>query len=206
MFFEEQAKQRIIGGLIEDTIDWKQKSEVLKKFAAKKNSILEILSHDLAGLLANIQGLSSILKNQLKPYGNEELNKTVKMIAETSKRAISLIREFVQQEFLESVQVNLIKKRVDIVKELGEVMDQYQNSQQDIRKTFHFFSSSDSLFIEMDDVKFMQVINNLISNAIKFTSDGGEITVRLEDQKEHILIMVKDNGIGIPSHLQEGLF
>lgn len=46
----------------------------------------------------------------------------------------------------------------------------------------------------------------MISNAIKFASDGGEITLRIEEQEEHVLFTVEDNGVGIPAHLQEGLF
>jgi two-component system sensor histidine kinase VicK len=60
--------------------------------------------------------------------------------------------------------------------------------------------------VEADEVKFMQVINNLISNAIKFTHDGGIITIRIEEKKNLILISIQDNGIGIPEHLQDGLF
>src|SRR5207253_7910739 len=57
-----------------------------------------------------------------------------------------------------------------------------------------------------DDTKFMQVINNLISNAIKFTPDGGEITVSLEEKEETVLITVADTGIGIPEKFHATLF
>jgi two-component system sensor histidine kinase VicK len=58
----------------------------------------------------------------------------------------------------------------------------------------------------LDDNKFMQVINNLISNAIKFTPDGGEITVALEEKEESVLIKVADTGIGFLEKYHATLF
>lgn len=204
--YEEQSDRKIIAGIIENITDLKEHAHLLNKFAAKKNAVLEILSHDLSRPLANIQSLSGILADELKRFNEKEIDKIIEMIAESSKRGINLIRTFVQQEFLESAQAKLIKKRVNIVNELKLIMDQYQEEEQMVGKTFYFEASSDAISMRIDDAKFLQVINNLLSNSIKFTQEGGVITVRVEEEKEHVLMSVEDNGIGIPKHLQEGLF
>ncbi|WPP51690.1 PAS domain-containing sensor histidine kinase [Catalinimonas niigatensis] len=204
--YEEHSDQRIIAGMIENITDLKEHTHLLNKFAAKKNAVLEILSHDLSRPLTNIQSLSGILADELKPYNEKEIDKIIGMIAESSKRGINLIRTFVQQEFLESAQAKLIKKRVNIVHECKMVMDQYQEEEQMVGKTFYFEASSDAISMRIDDAKFMQVINNLLSNAIKFTQEGGVITVRVLEEDDHVLITVEDDGVGIPKHLQEGLF
>ena len=85
-------------------------------------------------------------------------------------------------------------------------MEEYQATQQLTGKTFHFLPDSDKIYLELDDFKFMQVINNLISNAIKFTPDGGEITVALEEKEDRVLIRVADTGIGIPEKFHATLF
>ena len=85
-------------------------------------------------------------------------------------------------------------------------MEEYQTTQQLTGKTFHFLPGSDKLYLELDDFKFMQVSNNLISNAIKFTPDGGEITVALEEKEDRVLIRVADTGIGIPEKFHATLF
>jgi two-component system sensor histidine kinase VicK len=74
--------------------------------------------------------------------------------------------------------------------------------------TFELFSSDPSIYVEIDEVKFIQVITNLISNAIKFTQDDGRITVRVEDKEDSgtLLITVEDNGIGIPKKYHASLF
>ncbi|MEX2593854.1 MAG: ATP-binding protein [Anditalea sp.] len=60
--------------------------------------------------------------------------------------------------------------------------------------------------MEVDDYKFIQVINNLISNSIKFTHDGGVISVHIEEKKDHVLFKVADDGIGIPGVFHDRLF
>jgi hypothetical protein len=60
----------------------------------------------------------------------------------------------------------------------------------------------------VDDVKFMQVITNLLSNSTKFTPDNGEISIRVDDHEEAgtVLITIRDNGIGIPEKYHAALF
>lgn len=200
---KSESENITLAGFGSDITEEKNYIDTLKKYGAKKNSILEILSHDLAGPLGVIQSLSSLMASKAQKKEDEQL---IRLIEDTSKRSIMLIREFTKQEFLESSQVELIKVRIDLVAKVREVIDQYQLSQQDIGKTFHLVTSREKVFVEADEVKFMQVVNNLISNAIKFTPDGGIITTRIQDKKNKVILSVEDNGIGIPEHLQDGLF
>ena len=203
---DNEPEELVISGFAEDISAMKENIGYLQKFAAKKNSVLEILAHDLAGPLRNIQGISSLIKEGVKEYNSPELNKMIEMISRTSERSIVLIHEFLKQEFLESAHTILVRKRVDIVQLIDEVIQQYKSAEKNIAKTFHLNSSSEKIFTEVDDYKFSQVINNLISNSIKFTRDGGVIKVGIEDKEEKVLITVADNGIGIPENRQEDLF
>ena len=60
----------------------------------------------------------------------------------------------------------------------------------------------ETLYLELDDNKFMQVINKLISNSLKFMPDGGENTVSQEEKEAAVLIKVADTGIVIPRKFQ----
>ncbi|GAA4425861.1 hypothetical protein GCM10023188_07280 [Pontibacter saemangeumensis] len=62
------------------------------------------------------------------------------------------------------------------------------------------------IFLNVDAMKILQVMNNLVSNAIKFTQDNGYITVSVEEEEAHVLLTVADNGIGIPANVQPYLF
>jgi two-component system, OmpR family, sensor histidine kinase VicK len=204
----EEVGKRVIAGVAEDITEFKQFADIEQKYSAKKNAVLTILSHDLAGPIGQIQALSSLIATRVKPYGDEDLSKVINIITETSKRSLRLIQDFVEQEFLESIEANLVKGRVNIVERLQEIVSQYQDSQQSTAISFKLVSSDPSIYAEVDSVKFFQVINNLISNAIKFTKDDGTITIGVEDkeQEDTVVITVEDNGIGIPKKYHQGLF
>jgi two-component system sensor histidine kinase VicK len=203
---EQEPGNHVISGFAEDITTMKENIGNMQRLAAKKDSVLEILAHDLAGPLNNINMVFSLVTERLKEYSDPDLDRMIRMIAKTSERSIRLIREFVKQEFLESTHAELVKNRVDLVQLIEEVVNQYKISEEEIAKTFKLYSSSEKIYVELDSYKFNQVINNLISNSIKFTHDDGVITIRVEDKKDSVLITVADNGVGIPVNRQEALF
>ncbi|RDV11960.1 PAS domain S-box protein [Pontibacter diazotrophicus] len=205
-FFTDATGGRCIAGMVEDITDAKENIDTLHKHGAKKNAILEILSHDLAGPLASIQSLADALSESTKSYENAEANNLIRIIRESSERSLRMIRDFVQQEFLETAEAAMVTRRVNLVKKVREVMEQLEGGERIINREFRFNSSSDRLYVYIDQDKFGQVITNLISNAIKFTRDGGVIAVDISEQETSVLIAVKDNGIGIPERYHDKLF
>jgi two-component system sensor histidine kinase VicK len=174
------------------------------KFNAKKNAILEILSHDLAAPFATIQGMSTLVEKKLKK--GESVDEFIAYIKDSAKKGSDMIRDFVDAEFLESSHVVLRKERTDLVGIFRTTLEDYQKGGDLINKRFILSSSSPSIYLALDSLKFLQVINNLISNAIKFTHEDGLIEVRIEDKETKVLFSVSDNGIGIPQELQPVLF
>ncbi|MFD3001964.1 ATP-binding protein [Pontibacter toksunensis] len=198
--------KRIIAGIVEDITVAKDNIANLQKFASKKNSVLEILSHELSGPIANVHALAELLMDYTSEYKNSELDNVIRIIKESSDKSIRLIREFVQQEFLESAYSGMVKRRVNLVEKVREMMDQYKDGEVLINKDFRFNSSSDTIYINIDQNKFLQVLNNLISNSIKFTHDKGIIALDIFERETTVLITIKDDGIGIPQRFHKELF
>jgi two-component system, OmpR family, sensor histidine kinase VicK len=196
----------LIFGFARDISKNKQYMTQLLNINSKKNSTLEILSHDLAGPLHSIQILTEFVENKNKKYDKTSIEKFTELIKETCKRSIDLITDFVNQEFLESVAIYLKKERIDIIERIRSIIDHYKVSENDIQKRFELLCDKDHFWMEIDDIKFMQVINNLISNAIKFTKDDGLIKITLLEDEYDFIIKVEDNGIGIPEKFQPYLF
>lgn len=205
LFEEENGAQRYIGGFCEDITDRKQYLENTLKFNSKKDATLEVLSHDLAAPFANIQGLVEALEEQLKE-GDYNVAHLIKFIKQDAQKGSDLIRDFVDNEFLESSQIVLRKVRVDLTTKIRTMMEDYKRGAHLIQKQFKLIALEEPIYINIDDMKFMQVLNNLISNAIKFTHDNGIITVTVEQQGANVHITVADNGVGIPPELQPKLF
>jgi two-component system sensor histidine kinase VicK len=193
-------------GFAQDISLRKQHEDNERKFATRKNALLEVLSHDLSAPLVNMQGFASLLNVHLKYKENDQLQEVVQMLEEVARRNVQLIRAFVDQEALETARVSLLKERVDVVQKTAYSVEQLKASETALRKVFRLESTHPSVFLYLDEAKFYQVTSNLLSNAIKFTPDGGEITIRIEEHPGRVLISVSDNGIGIPARLQDKVF
>ncbi|TKK66942.1 PAS domain-containing sensor histidine kinase [Ilyomonas limi] len=193
-------------GTATDITAYKEYGNILYKFANKKNAILDILSHDLVSPIGNIQACARLLLKHAGPDGDEIVNKMLNIITENSERSIKMIRDLVNKEVLESSEVPLIMQRTDIIQRIAEVIEQYKRSYHTIKQQIAMVSNVNSLYINVDETKFMQVINNLLSNALKFTRDTDEIKVIVEDGEAAVLLKVVDTGVGIPADMQPFIF
>lgn len=199
-------KIEYLTGIMED--DSARKASILnmQKVNGWKDSILEILAHDLRGPISIVKMLASAIEQQLDGNDNKEIHKWTKMIEEISRRNIQLIHTLVKKESLDTAGVAVNKERKDLVWEIAEVMKIYDNSQRNTQKQFEFTYSHDAIYAQIDSMRFLQIINNLVSNAIKFTRADGIIKVHIERLEHSALITVTDNGIGIPPRLQPKVF
>jgi two-component system sensor histidine kinase VicK len=194
-----------LSGTVVDITRAKENSINAQKFNTKKDATLEILSHDLAAPLAVLQQIAEQLRWQV-PDTNDATRQLLEVMERTCTDGVRLIRDFVDNEFMESVNVELKCERADLVAWLSTIMHEYTQSEWHTHLEFAFHAPTQPLYVDMDINKFQQVVNNLISNAIKFTPDGGCITVSLARQGDAALVTVADTGVGIPPALQPVLF
>jgi two-component system sensor histidine kinase VicK len=178
----------------------------MQKINAKKDSMLEILSHDLRGPIGIVQNLASLIEKKLPKLRNKAVHEWIGIIQTICERNIALIRDLVHQEFLESAEVEISKERLDLVWEINRAIEYYRISQENLNKVLVFSASQERIFAKIDSIKFMQVINNPVSNAIKFSRDNGLIQVHVEKKENTIVVSVSDNGIGIPKEMQPYVF
>ena len=176
-----------------------------QKFSTKKDATLEILSHDLAGPLALMQQLADQLHHEL-PDASPLTYQLLNLMQRTCRQSTDLIRDFVDSEFMESANMELKSERADLAAWLGQAMQEYQQSEQLTQLHFEYMPLTQPLYVHFDISKLQQVLNNLVSNAIKFTPDGGHIRVQLEQHGAYARITVADTGVGIPTEMQPLLF
>jgi two-component system sensor histidine kinase VicK len=198
--------EKLIVGQAEDISIYKENMEILNNHNIKKNTILAVVTHDLAGPIGTIQNLSALLGRETATYTNPKVNQYIDLISKISKSSVKLIRDFVDREFRESADIRLMKTRVELVEKTRLAAEDFLAMQTELRTNFSWASNKNSVYIELDEDKFMQVINNLISNSLKFTRDGGHIHLDIKDSATHVLLSVADDGIGIPEQYHATLF
>jgi two-component system sensor histidine kinase VicK len=201
-----EAKQKLFVGIVTDITVTKSNILYAEKINARKNSTLEVLAHDLKTPLGMINMMATAIQQYPKIKGDDTISHYVDLIQKLCERNIKLIRDLVNQEFLESAEVDLRKERADIVFGITDVIENYKKSSDVLLKQFKISSTAKKIYLQFDTLKLMQVFNNLISNAIKFTYDNGIIDVDITDKEQNVMIRIRDNGIGIPEEFHDVLF
>ncbi|WP_231459683.1 MULTISPECIES: PAS domain-containing sensor histidine kinase [unclassified Pedobacter] len=203
---KKDGKLSCISGIAEDVSVAKHNNFHIEKINARKNTTLEIVSHDLKEPMAMISmAVSDLLKDKLFE-GQDRILTSLTFIQDMCERNILLIRNLINHEFLRSSEIEIRKERADLVSEIRDVLGFYKKAESNLFRNFIFTCEEEKLYAAIDSMKLMQVINNLISNSIKFTEINGTISVHVEDNGENALITVSDDGIGIPEHLQPFIF
>ena len=193
-------------GIVEDITIERHNKIHIEQINNRKNIALEVLSHDLKEPFGMMKLAASSMANGIQRKSEEYLSEGLAFIIEMCERNMKMVRSLINKEFLKSSEVEIKKERVDLVWEFRDLIRFYRRSRLKEVKHFSFKCESERIYINLDSMKFLQVLNNLISNAIKFTKEQGEITLTAADQEETVLITVSDNGSGIPVELRSSLF
>ena len=173
----------------------------LQRSNREKDRILNIVAHDLRNPIGATVSLADMLTGEDMGTPPEEL---VAMIKESSQNALALINELVTVRGDE--QLELKKERIDLVafvKETLRLMEYKVNEKKQILNTD---LPDVPLIVAVDKEKIRRVIANIVGNAIKFTNEGGTISVKVSRENNHAILSVKDNGIGVPEQLLPELF
>ncbi|HET6226083.1 MAG TPA: PAS domain-containing sensor histidine kinase [Bacteroidia bacterium] len=198
------STEKLIFGNALDITAEQQNIYSIEKYANKKNSILHVLAHELKGPLGLAKNLSQDLPGRLNDQ-TFVLNH-LRLISRIISQSINIIEDFTDREFLETVRIELVKKRLNIVKKIGEYVEELNLSASTVKRKFYLTSSHKNIYVKLDEAKFMQVLNNLVSNALKFTRPGGHIAINIVANRNSVAIEFSDDGIGIPLSLQPFVF
>ncbi len=202
MLLGSEGEIYILGNIRDITAEVNN-AESIRRYANKKNSILNMLAHDLRGPLNIANTITLALEKQV---GTSPAAGMTKSISGILAQSIMMINDLIDRELLETVEVELDMRRIDIAKKIGEYLEECRNSEAASQRIFNFYSSAEKVYLHIDEAKFMQIMNNLMSNALKFTHPGGTIAVEIEDLSASVLFKFSDNGIGIPAEFHKALF
>jgi two-component system sensor histidine kinase VicK len=196
----------LLGGVLRDISAAKRYQQNADNFNTRKNATLEILSHDLSNSFILVQQIADFLGEEVPAAPTGRVTDLLQVLATTSRQSVQMIRNFVSLEFLASANTDLKRDRVEVGSTLRPPLEELQRQQALLGHQFEYTLPAEPVYAHLDVNKFTQVLTNLVGNAIKFTPDGGHITVKIEPCPDCVRIHVRDTGIGIPPDLQPHIF
>lgn len=182
--------------------------EKVIKLEKNKNSYFINLSHELRTPLNVLYSTEQLITklNRDKGIDQGKLEHYMGIIRRNNKRLLILINNLIDISKIENGKYVIKKKDTDIVYLVEEAALSLKDYVEEKDITFIIDPEIEEKVIKCDAVEIERGIVNLISNAAKFTMNGGEITVTIEDLGDMVRIKVKDTGIGIPEEFHESIF
>ena len=183
----------------------KENEEKLRELNAQKDKFFSIIAHDLRSPISNITGLSTLLTNQIKEKDYEAVDEYAMLIEQSSKKVLELLTNLLDWSRAQTGRMDFnpaIFKLTDLIEDNKKLFDVIADQKAITIKNV----LPNELTVFADKQMINTVLRNLISNALKFTRQDGEITISAEKRQKEILISVSDNGIGIAPGRLEKLF
>jgi two-component system CheB/CheR fusion protein len=214
------GKERIILLAIEDITD-RRKIEIgleraheelkdlaveLKRTARAKSEFLANMSHELRTPLNSINGFSEVLYDETFGPLNEKQKKYVNNVLTSGKHLLLLINQILDMAKVEAGKMKLALSSVPMKNLLNDISMLVENMVSKKKIEMLLEIDEDLPDIEADELKVKEIIYNLISNAVKFTPEGGKIGMRARKADSMIEVEVWDTGVGIAHENMEKIF
>lgn len=196
---------------LEGIVDERTKELKLAKEAAEesdrlKSAFLSNMSHEIRTPMNAIMGFSELLLDN--SFSNEEKNDFAHLIRTNGDNLLHLLNDIIDISMIESGQLKIARSHVDATILIQEVFESFKTSKTLVDNknlNYGLVCSEESVFLKTDAFRLRQILNNLISNALKFT-DRGYVKVTLEKEGALAKFTVEDSGIGISLKHQSKIF
>ncbi len=210
---DENGEIKEIVGLVSDITLSKRAEEELKRSAEElrtlnetKDRFLSIISHDLRTPFSSILGYTDLLLTN-REMSEEKRVEYISFIQESAKNMLNLVNSLLDWTRLQTGRIKFEPKRLNAGPLVNNSIGMLNGTA--MQKNINLVSNVDmNVYVHADENLLLQVFNNLISNAIKFTKPGGSIEVSAKPvpEKNSVEFCVADTGVGIKPEDMEKLF
>ncbi|TAE23984.1 MAG: hybrid sensor histidine kinase/response regulator [Candidatus Kapaibacterium sp.] len=189
--------------LLETNISLQQSNDELNNANKLKIRLLSVVSHDLKNPLAAIRSLAEILTMESKPDIQREI---VDMMQSTVERMLNLIKDLLDTAALEMGQMKLYPLHRSVKELVEAICFDYAHAAEAKGQGINI-EAAHPFLADIDERRFRQVLENLISNAVKYSPKNTTITVRFSDAENNMMrIAIQDEGPGITHDDKEKMF
>lgn len=192
--------------LQQQAIQLQENNQRLLRLDQEKNEFLGIAAHDLKNPLAGILGISELLQEEIAELSQYELLDYAKKIERASKQMFNLITNLLDVNQIESGNIKVSLQPTDLLPIVQQLFQQYLERAQAKMIDFKLFYDETTYCTLLDHLLFYQVLDNLVSNAIKYSPPQKSVQIRLYKIGQQIFCEVQDEGHGFTEADQQKLF
>ncbi|GAA0893667.1 AAA family ATPase [Fulvivirga kasyanovii] len=195
----------------ERTQEIEAQQEVLKEYNneliarnEEKNHLIKIVAHDLRSPLNQIKGMVNLIKLTTRDK-SEEQGQYVNKVLESTERLGEMISRILDVNAIEAKEIDIKNEKVSLRRLLNELKNNFQLSA-DEKNIELLIEPGPDVFVNVDNNYTIQVFENLISNALKFSPTGTSISINMTEKEKSVCVMVSDQGPGINEKDMKKLF
>ncbi len=196
-FLEKEVDKR--------TSQLKFQNKELNELNKTKDRFFSIISHDLRSPVNAFSGLASLLKSSIGSKDYEHLPETANRLSDAASQLSVLLDNLLDWALSQKGEFPFSPEQIQLNELLQEVVKNFENMATSKNITLEI-SAKEQIEFVADRNSVMTILRNLISNALKFTENGGKVTITSKTTTKHVLIKVKDTGVGIPKEKLATLF
>lgn len=181
----------------------KKQREELNELSAMKDRFISIIAHDLKGPFSGFLGASDLILEAAEAKDVETLKEIAHSLRDSAEKTYSLLENLLEWARRNKTQYD--PQVLDVYRHVYETVQLFiqGTKQKGIRLQIDI---PEDLKIKADRGMFDTILRNLVNNAVKFTDEGGEITVSAENGEGHVDFYVSDTGIGMADQQKRELF
>lgn len=180
--------------------------QVAEQALTTRDAFLSIAAHELRSPITSLFTTAQLVDRQMKRQ--QEPDQSVQRLLDTqvrqAKRLTRLIEMMLDVSRIESGHLSLVVEQFDFHHLVSDIVDEMQLTT--TKHTLTLRDDSGPLIIEGDTTRIEQVVTNLIQNAIKYSPDGGEISLTIAREPSRVALTIADQGMGIPAEAIPHLF
>jgi len=198
----KQGEAIVLGALQRE----RELTERLRELDRIKSDFVATVSHELRTPLTNIIGSIEVLADGDFGELTPQQGRVVDVMERNSRRLLELIKDLLDLNQIESEGLGIRLASTELRPLVDGVRSQVAGVAEARNVTMVFELDDELGSAVVDGHQLVRVLENLLTNAVKFSPEGETVTVRVERTGSHVVVVVADHGIGIPAEEQERLF
>jgi two-component system, sensor histidine kinase and response regulator len=178
----------------------------LSRLNEEKNEFMGIAAHDLRNPLSAIKGYSEMMIEDAQALQHRELEENAGRVLETAARMAQMVQNLLDANRIERGEMQLRLAPAALAPAVSAVVETQRPRAEAKQQTLHWQNQAGAPQVHADSTALTQVIENLVSNAVKYSPPGAEIFVRLKNNQQAVRVEVQDQGPGLSAEDQKKLF